>query len=353
MKIGGVKHIHLFFILLCFFFIHCETNHQNSCNVPTQAHGFGYSPLGFPNTYNQSVAFFEDVERLKDGAVMWNGSWRDDALDGSDAGVIPKGASAIQDASIQYCFVPLHVFGWRSGTTNLIQIPSATVNDWTNSQARAKYISMLVNFVNKYRPKYIFLGNENDFYYESNLPDYANWIIAYNTAYDAIKEVSEDTLIGPVFNFEHLTGQGLLNGWNTSYWEALEAHDLNRVDIVGLSVYPFFNYEDPADVPSNYLAPVFAKIGDRPLIITETGWPAQNLGSLNPQWTTTEEAQIEYVTRLSTFTSGRNIPVMNWLFFNGLEDDGSQSEAWKIFGSISIKNSQGNEYQVYNSWIDL
>jgi len=342
-----------FLVCLILFFASCETSHKDSCTVPTQAHGFGFSPEGFPNTYGQSVAFFEDMERLKDAAVMWNGSWRDDAVEGSDAGKIPEGAQAIQDASIQYCFVPLQVFGWRSGETNLIKTPASPVNDWTNSTARAKYISMLVDFANKYRPSYMFLGNENDFYYENNLADYANWIVAYNAAYDAIKEVSENTLIGPVFNFEHISGQGLLNAWNASYWEALEVHDLDRVDVVGLSVYPFFNYEDPADVPSNYLQPILSRIGNRPLVITETGWPAENNGALNPQWTTTEEAQVEYLSRLKTFTQGKNIPVMNWLYFNGLNDDGTLSQGWKIFGSVSIRNENGDEYQVYNDWIDF
>jgi hypothetical protein len=351
-----MRDVKRFFTLSVFLSIalaQCSTNHKNSCVVPAQAHGFGYSPLGFPKTYDRSVAFFEDMEQLKDSAVMWNGSWRDDAVDGSDAGKIPAAAAVIQDSAIQYCFVPINVFGWRSGTTNFIAIPSAMTNDWTNGTARAKFISMLVDFVNKYRPPYVFLGNENDFYYETNTADYAHWLIAYNQAYDAIKEVSETTKVGPVFNFEHLSGQGLLNGWTASYWEALDAHNLDKVDVIGLSVYPFFNYEDPADVPSDYLKPLVDRIGDKPIVITETGWPAENIDSLNPQWTTTEEAQVQYLKRLTRFTSTLKIPVMNWLYFNGLEDDGNQSTEWKTFGSISIRNREGINYQVYDSWTGL
>lgn len=331
----------------------CSNSHKNSCVAPVQAHGFGFSPLGFPLTYDRSVQFFEDIEKLKDGAVMWNGSWRDDAANGTDAGDVPAGAKLIADSAIQYCYVPIAVFGWRSGATNYIQIPGAAINDWSNIEARKKFISMLVDYVTQYKPKYIFLGNENDFYYQSNVADYAHWIIAYNLAYDAIKQVSEDTQVGPVFNYEHISGQGLLNGWNTSFWEALDAHDLNKVDVVGLSVYPFFNYVDPSNVPSTYLNPLKTKIGSKPIVITETGWPAQNLMGFNPPWVTTEEAQVEYVARLQAFTSGLTVPVMNWLYFNGLKDDGSHSDAWKTFGSISIKNSLGNEYQVYNTWSDL
>ncbi len=340
-------------IFLSIFLSHCETKHKNSCSTPSQAHGFAFSPLGFPHTYTHTTEFFEDIERMKDAAVMWNGSWRDDAVEGSDAGDIPEAAALIADSAIEYCYVPLAVFGWRFGSTNYIQIPTSTINDWTNVEARRKFISMLVDYVIKYRPPYVFLGNENDFYYESNVADYAHWIISYNAAYDAIKEVSETTLVGPVFNYEHISGNGILNNWNTSFWEALDSHDLDKVDVLGLTVYPFFNYVDPSDVPNNYLKPFIDKIGNRPIVITETGWPAENINGLNPPWVTTEEAQVEYVQRLQRFTSTHTYPVINWLYYNGLLSDETESDTWKTFGSISIKNRQGNEYQVYNPWLDL
>ncbi len=331
----------------------CTTSHKNSCEVAAQAKGFGFSPLGFPVSYDMTTQFFEDVEALKDGAIMWNGSWRDDAVVGSDAGEIPVAAKLIQDSAVQYCYVPISVFGWRSGTTNLIQIPSNMVNDWTNTDARDQYISMLKEFVEQYHPPYVFLGNENDFYYETSTADYAHWLIAYNMAYDAIKVVSPETLVGPVFNYEHMSGQGELNGWTAEFWPALDNHDFDKIDIVGLTLYPFFQYENPEDVPSNYLQPLFDKIGSTPIIITETGWPAENLGGLDPIWITTEEAQVEYVSRLQAMVSGHDVPVMNWLFFYGMVNDGTDSDAWKIFGSVSIKDSLGNEYQVYNTWTDL
>lgn len=331
----------------------CKTNHEDSCKVPTQAHGFSYSPREFPVTDKYSVEFFEDIERFKDSSVVWKGSWRDDKIDGSDAGMTPERATKLADSAVQYCFVPVPVFEFRSGTTNYIQIPELTVNKWSNVQAQSKFVAMLVDYVTKYRPPYVFLGNENDFYYESNPADYAHWIITYNRAYDAIKEVSEGTLVGPVFSYEHISGQGLLNGWNGELWEALDQHDRDKIDVVGVTVYPFYNFVNPEDVSSTYLNQLVTKIGSKPIVITETGWPAHNNGNLNPQWITTEEAQVTYVKRLQKMTSGKTIPVVNWLYYNGMKDDGTQSEEWKTFGSISIRDDFGIPYQVYNPWIDL
>lgn len=340
-------------IFLTVFAQFCSNKNTPSCKIPIQAKGFGFSPLGFPATYDHTTEFFDDMENLKDAAVLWNGSWRDDAASGSDAGETPAAAKLIQESSFQYCYVPVPVFGWRNGDQNLIQIPSNLINDWTNVDAREKFVAMLKDFVIQYRPPYVFLGNENDFYYESNTADYSHWLIAYNIAYDAIKESNPETLVGPVFSYEHISGQGVLNGWTAEFWQAYDDHDPDRVDIVGFTVYPFLQYEKPQDIPSDYLSPIFDRVKSKPVIITETGWPAEDLGNLNPQWVVEEGAQLLYLDKLKTLIVGRTIPVMNWLFFNGMVDDGSHSDQWKIFGSVSVKDFLGNEYDVYNPWTDL
>ncbi|MCC7460178.1 MAG: hypothetical protein IT286_02635 [Proteobacteria bacterium] len=337
--------------ILLLSFIGCETDHKNSCDIPAQAHGFSYSPVGFPDSSNQSTAFFEDMEQFNDTSVISTQIWRDDLEAGTDAGKTPKQAELIQDSALQYCFVPVSTFSWRENGTNYIRIPGYALNNWSNVQARTKFISMLVTFANKYRPPYLLLGHENDFYFQEDPIDYANWLMVYNAAYDAIKEVSESTKIGPSFSYEHMSGQGFLKGWNATYWEALEQHDLSRVDVVGLTVFPFFNFEDPADVPGNYLNSIVTKIGTRPIVITQTGWPARNLGGLNPQWSTTEEDQVTYVNRLTAVTVGKNIPSVNWLYYNSPTQE--NTENWKTFGSVSLRTMQGNEYQVFNSWLNF
>ncbi|MBI3762973.1 MAG: hypothetical protein HY260_14085, partial [Chloroflexi bacterium] len=278
---------------------------------PALVKGFGLSPQGFPLDYGRFPDFLTEVASMTNGGVMWNGAWRDDVGNGADAGRIPQAAAAIMQSAAAYTFTPSVVFGWRTGSTLHLQVPTNPANDWTNADARRLFQDMLVNFATTYRPPFVFLGNENDAYYAQDPADYVNWIGFYNDAYDAIKGASPGTLVGPVFNFEHLAGAGALNGWSTPYWEALEAHDLTKVDVVGVTVYPWLNYATPEAAPNDYLAPLLSRIGSKPLAITETGWPAENLGGLNPPWETSEAAQVTYLARLSAMLAEKDVRIVN------------------------------------------
>jgi hypothetical protein len=185
--------------------------------------------MGFPVDYSQLPDFFAEVARIPAGGVMWNGAWRDDVIGGTNAGIIPAAARVNLESSFTYGFTPTVVFGWRSGTTVLLAVPGNATNDWTNARAKELFRDMVGDIARTYQPPFVFLGNENDFYYEQNPADYANWIAWYDAAYDVIKAASPSTLVGPVFNYEHMAGSGALNGWTTTYWSALEMHDFTRV----------------------------------------------------------------------------------------------------------------------------
>ena len=313
--------------------------------------GFGISPRGFPLDYSQLPAFYTEVGAIPGGGVLWNGAWRDDVAGGTDAGVIPLAARSVLLNAPTYRYTPVLVFGWRSGEQVFLSVPGNPANDWTNAEAMNRFISMLSEVGATYKPPFAFLGNENDFYYESDPQDYANWIAFYNRAYDAIKAVSPTTSIGPVFNYEHMAGAGRLNGWTTSYWAALEMHDMARVDVVGITLYPWLSFATAAAVPADYLDSLSMRIGSKPIAITETGWPAENPGGLTLPWETNEPAQVTYLRQLSAMLAGKPVRMVNHLFLHAMQDPGGGSSDWKLFGSISIRDGSGNPRPVYDSWV--
>ena len=313
--------------------------------------GYGVSPLGFPLDYSLTGDFYTEVASLEGGGVMWNGGWRDDLAGGSDAGTMPGMASSLPQLADTYGFAPILVFGWRSGETIYLGVPDNPVSDWTNTEARALFLSMLTEHASTYEPPFVFIGNENSAYFEQDPDDYANWISFYEEAYDAIKAESPSTLVGTVFNFEHLSGQGALAGWTTPHWGALEAHDLSRIDVLALTVYPFLHHETVAEVPEDYLEPVFSRIGSTPIAVTETGWPAEDLGDLEVPWEQSSEAQVSYVPVLATLLAGRDVKLVNWLFLNPMVDPGDASNDWQIFGSVSIRDLAGAKRPVYDDWV--
>lgn len=320
---------------------------------PVQIRGVSLSPQGFPASYAGTAAFLDEVAVWGRSAVLWNGAWRDDATGGSDAGQPPGGARLVAQEGGNRGVLPIPVFGWRSGALNHLAMPADPTNDWTNTAAREAFRAMLVDYATTYQPAYVFLGNENDFYFETNPADYAHWITAYNEFYDAIKAVSPETRVGPVFSFEHLSGRGVLAGQTTPLWGALEAHDLSRVDVIGLTLYPFLAYADPAAVPADYLAPLLSRIGDRPVVITETGWPAEDPTGLHPPWQVSPAAQLAYIPRLATLIAGHSFPVVNWLFLYAMADPGPDATAYGTFGSVSLRDAAGNQRPAYDAWVSF
>jgi hypothetical protein len=111
------------------------------------------------------------------------------------------------------------------------------------------------------------------------------------------------------------------------------------------------NYQTASLVPANYLDPFVSRIGSKPVAVTETGWPAENLGNLNPLWETSETAQVTYLSRLSAMLAGRNLKMVNWLFLHPMVDPGGSPSSWKLFGSVSLRNSSGNKRAVYDPWV--
>jgi hypothetical protein len=323
---------------------------ERSCPSVAQPKGFSLSPVGFPRSYDRLGEFFLDIRNLPGSGVLWNGSWRDDAEQGTNAGSVPKAATTLLQQGEMDCFHASVVFGWRSGSELHLRVPEDATNSWANQTAQLRFREMLRNFVAVHRPSVVFLGNENDFYYEKDPLDYFRWIAFYNLAYDDIKTIHPGTSVGPVFNFEHLSGGGTLNGWTRPLWEALSQHDFDRVDVVGVTVYPFFQHPTAGEIPSGYLDPLVAQVRGKPIAITETGWPAENLGGFVPPWVASDLEQTAYIPKLAAMISGKNVLFQNWLFFNAMVDDGTSSQAWKTFGSVSLRDEAGLKRPAYDVW---
>ena len=348
----------LVFITLVFVSLGCEQSDpvefteesSHYIKPPELVKGFGISPRGHPLTHDKFGEFLEEVSSFGNGGVLFNASWRDDIIGGSSAGKIPEGANTIAVQSKIYDFTPIFVFGWRSGDEVFLGVTENPTNDWGNLEARALFSQMVVEFAKTYRPPFIFLANENSYYYEHDRSDYYNFIDFYDEAYTAIKAVSPETMVGVVFNYEHIAGRGGFNQWDTPYWEALTAHDLARMDVVGVTLYPFLNYATPEEVPDFYLDELINKIGDIPIAITETGWPGDYDEDVALAWEASDRAQVEFVNKLEGILSGKNVVVINWLFLHSFQRSEEYEMEWKTFGSISLYDDNGQKRPVYDLW---
>ncbi len=320
--------------------------------APIQA--VALSPRGFPADYGELAPFFAEASTFPRAGFVWNGAWRDDV----PGGAVPTGATLVATQAAASGATPIAVFGWRSGETPNLAMPTNATNDWSNADAALAYAATVASYAAIYQPAYVFLGNENDYYFERDATDYTRWIAAYDSAYDAIHAASPATLVGPVFQYEHLSGLGHLAAM-TQNWGALAAHDLPRVDVVGISLYPFFSYATPEEVPDNYLAPLVDLLPDTPIVLTETGWPASKPDGFEAPWDASPELQAQYAAalpRLVAGSAGADVRAVTWLYLHPpvpASQGGLGGQAYDIFGSISLRDDAGEKRPTYDVWAGL
>jgi hypothetical protein len=320
---------------------------------PGLVKGFGISPQGFPATYEKYGDFLTEVGEFAGGGVFYNGAWRDDVVGGSDAGQIPQTAKTVAEQAATYHYTPIFVFGWRSHETITLAVPANPANNWSNQETRALFEGMLVEFAQTYHPPFLFLANENSFYYQLDPDDYMNFIAFYNHAYDAVKAVSPETKIGVVFNYEHLAGKGRFSQWNTPYWEALSAHDFTRLDVIGVTLYPFLNFATPEEIPDTYLDELTGRIGDIPIAITETGWPGTFDTDVELAWEASDRAQVVFADKLNSILSGKNVVMVNWLFLYPYHNTDANDLEWMTFGTVALCDDRGDKRPIFDVWSDF
>ncbi len=316
-----------------------------------KAKGFVYSPKSITN--EDANAYFSEVSTFAHGSSVWNTPWRDDYTMGSDAGTFPNLSTYAANKATSFGVINIGVFNWRIDDNVYIRTSSDNNNTWANADARLKYKNMVVSYCKTYQPPYICLGNENEFYFRDHPEDYGNWISLYNETYKAIKATTPQVQVGPVFNFENLSGHESPGVFHDPYWGALEAHDLSQVDFIGLTLYPMLFNGDPLEIPSDYLSPLFDRIGSTPIGITETGWPAEKLGDLALPWQTSEVAQLNFLATLKTILDQRSIIFLHWLVLNPIPKGIGLDFHYQVFGSISVRDANGEKRSVYDPWFSF
>ncbi len=326
---------------------------NGSPTAPPFVRSLALSPAGFPVSYDQLPAFLEEASSFPDAGIFWNGAWRQDVIGGSDAGTPPEGAVLVASAAGTFDYAPVLAFGWRGGETPHIAIPSNPENSWRNEEAAALYVQVVTEVARTHRPPFVFLGNESDQYFDVDPEDYLRWVAVYEAAYDSIRAASPETRVGPIIQYERTAGIGTLAGQTQPSWGAVTAHDLERVDVFGITLYPFFAHATPAGIPPGYLDPLLDRIGDTPIAITETGWPAEDAPGFTPPWETSEAHQVAYLDRLEALLDGIDTPLVSWVWLHPptYTPDGPLSLLeWNLFHSLSLRRADGSARPVHGAW---
>ncbi|MFH0892999.1 MAG: T9SS type A sorting domain-containing protein [Bacteroidota bacterium] len=318
-------------IIICF---------QLSGQIPFSGkQGFGFSPQGYPDhhTTPDIINFYNEVAAMPcGGIIMWNGLWYQDS---TTIGQVPVAAYGNTLNGTVFGYEDINVFTFFHWP-NLVWLntPAQHVpNNFSNTDTRSSFLQALKLHAQNDQPTMVFIGNEVSFYLCMDSINYQHFVSFYNMAYDTIKHYSPATKVGTIFNYEHLSGKGSLTGWNTPHWNALTDMDTSRMDAIGITLYPFFNYTNANDIPPGYLDDLTTHTGNKKIVITETGWPADQT-FLPAPWTCSATQQVDYThTLFNNIINNKPVKSINWLFLNYLMSD--INDGYKIFRSVALRDS--------------
>jgi len=203
---------------------------------------------------------------------------------------------------------------------------------------RRLFIEEARNCSRLFKPEYLSLGNEVGAYYATNPDSFDDYVSLYGEAYDAVKQESPNTKVFVVFSLNQLD--------DADQWPLIGKFG-SKLDLLGITTYPYRNYSSPADIPDNYYQRLKG-YSKKPIAFTEIGWPSTFARS-------SETEQADYLVRFLNLTKGMDVEMADWLFLN--EPAGIGGVAGMISGqdtkTISLKNPDGSEKKIYGVWKDL
>ncbi|TAL19200.1 hypothetical protein EPN90_04505 [Patescibacteria group bacterium] len=309
---------------------------------PAAKYGVAYSPRGYPDSVTDADvrAFFADARGLG-GLVAFHTNWRDNQ---SAAGEIPQVTQFARAAAKEFGIVPAVGFGWTVGDqADLVSVAAPKNNSWLNEETRQKFREMVVSYAKENQPRFLFLGNEIDGYYlRASKKEWQAWVSEFRETYDAVKAASPKTIVFTTLQLERLKGNGKKNGWrNAPAWELVKDFG-DKIDALGFTTYPYFDYDAPAAIPDDYYSEI-KKYWSGPVIFTELGWLAKNSGPYRGS----EAEQTAFVKKFFGLTKELEVKYAAWLFAHDL------SKAPPAFDGIGLKAADGAPRPAYAAWREM
>lgn len=295
--------------------------------------GVTLSPRGHTNASTEQDYLNHFQNRSNGKVVAFHGKWRDSV---SSAGSIPALALLAISESKKNGYIPVIGLGWSDGNGSPdLTSDSNSDNSWNNSETRSEFLAMVEALARDHAPPYLFLGNEvNSYYVTHSQGEWTKWIEVYQAAYDVIKAASPSTFVFTTFNLEKMAGGGAKNGWAYApHWQLIADHG-SKLDGVGFTSYPYFDFDTPSAISSDYYTRIESH-WTGPLLFTELGWKA----SATVPYAGSEADQAAFVSRFFELTGQVDLEYVAWLF----EHDWHNQASVPAFIDIGFKDNLGNQ----------
>lgn len=313
----------------------------SATTAPAPGTVFGVAGLVRPHAPSTSAADFEAMYRsfsATGGAVGVYTNWSDGpASEGSAPAVVASTFAAAQRYGFGPVVVALGVAQDAGGTG-----VKSTV-DWSGPQ-RDRFIAAATAVARDQKPAYLALGVETNRLATSDPAAFDGFVKGYAEAYDAIKKVSPTTKVFTIFQLELMKGHAtrMTGRDDPPQWPLLQRF-AGKLDLVGLTTYPFLQYLAPADVPADYYAEAAQQAG-APVAFTEIGWPSSRPPATGAAYVASPEAQAAFVDRFFALTASPRPALALWSFPYELGVPTS------LFDSVALRASDGTAKPALGAW---
>lgn len=247
--------------------------------------GITLTPKSFSS--NDFTDFFKNAKELGN-IVTWAGDWNE--LSNTKNG----GPTVVASLASQYNYIPIiEAQFFTQSTGKLLR--------GLDEITKQSYKTSVVNFAEKYKPKYLGLGIEINILYEKSPKDFEDFVLIYNEVYDGVKKVAPNTKIFTIFQLEKMKGLngGLFGGINdetTAQWHLIDK--FSKSDIIAFTSYPNIIFKDPSEIPLNYYSDIENHV-NKPIAFTEIGW---HTSEIPVGWESSESEQAEFIKKFFELT---------------------------------------------------
>ena len=203
-----------------------------------------------------------------------------------------------------------------------------------------------------YRPAYLAFGVEMNGYQQHHPEDFERFVVIYHEAYEAVKEISPETLVFPTFQFEELQGLLPFQDPLPPQWHLITRFE-PRLDVLAISSYPDVVFPDANEIPESYYAQL-SLYTDLPIAIAGMGYSSRTSQEISQAQA--EEAQAAFLRRTLDHVQQLDMPFVIWFVsqdpaFTGesaldlgtsglIHQDGTPKPAWDIWQAASLRSLQ-------------
>lgn len=232
-------------------------------------------------------------------------------------------------------------YPWNTYRFNSLSVQTAYLN----------YCRRVIQFFN---PDYLVIGIEVNLLIKSDpsLNLWNSYLQLQQYVYNQLKSAYPNLPI-----MVSVSGMELLQNYSSNY--QLQITGLNQIieysDYFAISLYPFLSSLSTNDIPADLFSQLFSLV-NKPICITETGYPAQTTSIYNGSivFEGTQQKQNNYFKKLFNAADNYNaVFIINFVLrdYDKLwEAEGSPEDLSKAWRDTGLYDENGNARLAYETW---